>query len=125
MAGSLHQDGTLLFGRDKDLELLHEFIEQTSADGDALLLSGAPGVGKTVLLDAAATHATDTGVRVLRASGAEFEADLSFAGLNQVLHPLLEGIGALSPPQRQALEVVLGLGQGSPPDQLPRKRADL
>ena len=118
MAGSFHQDATLLFGRDEDLELLHAFVDQSSSDGDALLLSGAPGVGKTVLLDVVAAHAADAGVRVLRAAGAEFEADLSFAGLNQVLHPLFEDIEGLSPPQREALEVALGLGDGPPPDQL-------
>ena len=58
------------------------------------------------------------GLRVLRAAGAEFEADLSFAGLNQVLHPLFDEIEGLNPPQRAALEVALGLGDGPAPDQL-------
>ena len=65
-----------------------------------------------------AAHSADAGLRVLRAAGAEFEADLSFAGLNQVLHPLLDDIEDLSPPQRTALDVVLGLGEGPAPDQL-------
>ena len=118
MAGSFHQDATLLFGRDQELELLHAFVDQSSANGDALLLSGAPGVGKTVLLSAVEAHAADAGLRVLRAAGAEFEADLSFAGLNQVLHPLFDDIEGLSPPQRAALEVALGLGEGPAPDRL-------
>jgi len=80
-------DARMLFGRDKDLELLRAFVDEPSAHGHALLLSGAPGVGKTVLLDSAARHARDVGMRVLRAAGTEFEADLSFSGLNQVLHP--------------------------------------
>jgi DNA-binding CsgD family transcriptional regulator len=112
------QDATALFGRDKELEVLHAFVQQSSSDGDALLLSGAPGVGKTVLLDAVAAHVAGAGVRVLRAAGAEFEADLSFAGLNQVLHPLFDDIEDLSPPQRAALEVALGLGDGTAPDRL-------
>ena len=118
MGGGFHQDAPLLFGRDKDLELLHAFVDQSSSDGDALLLSGAPGVGKTVLLDAVAAHAVDAGLRVLRGGGAEFEADLSFAGLNQVLHPLFGDIEDLHPPQRAALEVALGLGDGPAPDPL-------
>ena len=118
MVGSFHQDATLLFGRDKELELLDAFVDQSSSTGDAFLLSGAPGVGKTVLLDAAAAHAAEGGVRVLRSAGAEFEADLSFAGLNQVLHPLFDEIEGLNPPQRAALEVALGLGDGPAPDQL-------
>jgi hypothetical protein len=82
------------------------------------VLSGAPGVGKTVLLEAVAAHSADAGLRVLRAAGAEFEADPSFAGLNQVLHPLFDDIEDLSPPQRTALGVALGLGDDSAPDQL-------
>jgi DNA-binding CsgD family transcriptional regulator len=115
---SPHEVATLLFGRDKDLELLHAFVGQSSSDGGALVLSGAPGVGKTVLLEAVAAHSADAGLRVLRAAGAEFEADLSFAGLNQVLHPLFDDIEDLSPPQRTALDVALGLGGGPAPDQL-------
>ena len=115
---SPHDVAMLLFGRDKDLELLHAFVDQSSSDGGGLLLSGAPGVGKTVLLEAAAAHAADAGLRVLRGAGAEFEADLSFAGLNQVLHPLFDDVEDLSPSQRSALEVALGLGDGPAPDQL-------
>jgi hypothetical protein len=116
---SPHEVATPLFGRDKDLELLHAFADQSSSDGGALVLSGAPGVGKTVLLEAVAAHSADAGLRVLRAAGAEFEADLSFAGLNQVLCPLFDDIEDLSPPQRAALEVALGLGDDGPaPDQL-------
>ena len=115
---SPHEVATLLFGREKDLELLHAFVGRSSSDGGALVLSGAPGVGKTVLLEAVAAHSADAGVRVLRAAGAEFEADLSFSGLNQVLHPLFDDIEDLSPRQRTALDVALGLGDGPAPDQL-------
>jgi len=46
----------------------------------ALLLSGAAGMGKTALLADAAASAD--GLRVLRATGAEAEAELPFAGLH-------------------------------------------
>ena len=39
-----------------------------------LLLSGEPGVGKTALLDAAASEAAASGLRVLRAGGATTQA---------------------------------------------------
>jgi hypothetical protein len=70
-----------------------------------------------VLLDAAATHAAAAGMRVVRAAGAEFEADLSFAALNQVLYPLLGGLEQLSALHSKALRVALGLSEGSPADQ--------
>ncbi len=40
-------------------------------------------------MNVVAADARRRGVRVLRAAGAEFEAGLSFAGLHQVLHPVL------------------------------------
>jgi DNA replication protein DnaC len=78
-----------LIGRDDDLEYITAFVDQAAGSGSALLLSGEAGVGKTVLLDAAAAHAETAGSRVLRAAGAEFEGAVSFAGLNQLLRPLL------------------------------------
>ena len=71
-----------LIGRDADLDRVRSFIDQASENGGALLLSGEAGVGKTVLLQAAARYAVAVGAQVLRGSGAEFEASLSFAGLN-------------------------------------------
>ena len=88
------------------------------SDGGALLVSGDAGVGKTALLDVAALHAEAAGTRVVRAVGAEFEAELSFSGLNHVLHPLLDGLAALPPLHRQALSVALGLDAGAPSDRL-------
>lgn len=43
---------------------------------------------------------------------------ISFAGLHQVLQPLLPGLDRLTDPYRTALSVALGLDQGAPSDQL-------
>ncbi|MDT4911844.1 MAG: hypothetical protein QOC66_972 [Pseudonocardiales bacterium] len=110
--------GVELVGRDEDVAFVCDFVESAAIDGGALLLSGDTGVGKTALLDAAARHAESSGVRVVRAIGAQFEAELSFAGLNHVLHPLLDGLGELPPLQREALSVTLGLESGTPPERL-------
>ena len=107
-----------LFGRDTELEQLDAFIATVAVSGGGLLLTGDAGVGKSVLLDATAARATAQGARVLRAAGAEFEADMSFAGLNQLVHPLREELGRLSDRFSQALEVAAGLQDGTPPDQL-------
>jgi DNA replication protein DnaC len=77
-----------LVGRVEELERIRSFLDEASADGGALLVSGDAGVGKTVLLDAAADMALADGSRVLRASGVEFEADVSFSRLNEALLPL-------------------------------------
>ncbi len=64
---------------------------------------GDPGVGKTELLNAAATIASAAGTRILRAAGVEFEAEISFSGLNQVLLPLFDALpSAPGRPARRA-----------------------
>lgn len=99
-----------LVGREREFERIRSFLARAAADGDALVLSGEPGVGKTVLLDAAAEEASAAGTRLLRAAGAEFGADVAFAGLNQLLRPLREDVGQLGAAHRRALSAVLGIG---------------
>ncbi|MDQ0913682.1 DNA-binding CsgD family transcriptional regulator [Streptomyces canus] len=107
-----------LVGRDRELELLRSYVDQVLGRGGVLVLSGEPGVGKSVLLDAAATAATAAGALVLRSDGVEFLADLSFAGLNHVLEPLLHEYDGLDPVHREALTVALGASDGAPVDRL-------
>jgi DNA-binding CsgD family transcriptional regulator/tetratricopeptide (TPR) repeat protein len=107
-----------LIGRSGELAAIGAFLDHARTDGAALLIFGEPGAGKTVLLDAAAGMALAAGTRVLHASGVEFEADLSFAGLHQVLLPLHEGFARLGRPHRDALNVALGFGTGQVPDRL-------
>ncbi len=108
-----------LTGRAGELELIRSFVSTAAVRGGVLLLSGEPGVGKTALLDAAAADASASGLRVLRAGGAEFEADISFSGLNQLLLPLLEDLSRrLDGSLRDVLSVALGLVEGPPADRL-------
>jgi DNA-binding CsgD family transcriptional regulator len=109
---------TALAGRDEDLGVIRAFLGEVSAGGAALLLTGEPGVGKTALLDAAQERAMAAGVRVLRAAGARFEADVSFSGLSQVLLPLGEELARLNATQREALKIAQGLAAGPPSDRL-------
>src|SRR6187200_1503184 len=103
-------------GRGAEIDLLQSFIDRARLGGEALVLVGDAGVGKTALLDIAARRASSLGARVVRAAGAEFEADISFSALHLSLLPLLEGIDELSPLHREALSVALGLGEGQCPD---------
>ncbi|WP_405672965.1 ATP-binding protein [Streptomyces sp. NBC_01530] len=52
--------------RDREPELLRSYVDQLLGRGGVLVLSGEPGVGKSVLLDTAATAA---GALVLRSDG--------------------------------------------------------
>ena len=105
-----------LFGRCPELSLIESFLDGGAAHGGALLLVGDPGCGKTVLLDAAAEVASTRGTSVLRAAGAEFDADVSFSGLNQALFPLSGEFGTLNEVHCHALRTALGFGGGAPAD---------
>ena len=85
---------------------------------EVLAVAGDPGVGKTALLEYAVKEAD--GFQVTRASGAEWETDMAYAGLQQLCAPLLGRLDALTTPQRTALETAFGLraGDGAPPDPL-------
>jgi len=76
----------------------------------ALVIRGEAGVGKTALLDYAAAAA---GMKVLRGTGIESEAELPFAALQLLLRPGLGRLDGLPPPQAQALRGAFGLA-GTP-----------
>ncbi|MET9340371.1 AAA family ATPase [Nonomuraea sp. NPDC003804] len=107
-----------LVGREAELEQLSRFLSVVEGRGRALLLGGDPGVGKSALVAAAAELAGASGMRVLRAAGSEFEADVSYSCLNQLLLPLHADMERLPPPLREALSVALGFGVGAPTDAL-------
>ncbi|MCF4136454.1 AAA family ATPase [Streptomyces sp. Tue 6430] len=111
-------DLTGLVGRDRELGELATFLDTVASDGAALLLVGDPGVGKTALLDAAAGLAVAKGVQVVRGSGDEYETDISFAGLHQLVGSLSHGLGRLPHSMREAIEVALGLDVGPAPSRI-------
>ena len=82
--------------------------------GAVLLVTGSPGLGKTALLGYAADAAS--GMRVLRATGAEFEQRFAWAALHQLLHPVLGDLGGLPDEQAAALRGALRLGRSTGDD---------
>ena len=78
------------------------------------MVRGEAGVGKTALLDYLAEHAS--GSRVAHASGVEAEMELAYAGVHQLLTPMLEHLERLPGPQREALRTAFGLSAGPAPD---------
>ncbi|MEU7458282.1 AAA family ATPase [Streptosporangium roseum] len=107
-----------LFGRDTELGQLSDFLASVSRSGGSRLISGEAGVGKSALMSCAAELAVLSGMRVLRASGSEFEAEVSYASLNQLLLPIHDDLERLPPGPREALSVALGFGAGPSPDAL-------
>ncbi|MFB6891356.1 AAA family ATPase [Kitasatospora sp. NPDC056327] len=102
-----------MVGREPEQEVLAGFV--TAPGGRALVVGGEAGVGKSALLDHAAALAAADGHRVVGAAGAEAEWELPYAGLHQLLHPLLPDIGRLDDEHRGVLDVVFGRSAGPPP----------
>jgi hypothetical protein len=111
--------GVSLVGRGEELSRLRELVTPPYAENRALLMLGDPGLGKTVLLAAAVREASRAGVRVLAAAGRESEQDLAFAGLHQLLHPVLDRVGALPARPGEALRGAFAISEDPvPPDAL-------
>ncbi|HEX2576496.1 MAG TPA: ATP-binding protein, partial [Aquihabitans sp.] len=107
-----------LVGRARDLEAILAVVPTARSGGGSLLVVGDPGIGKSTLLDVVAEEAAGAGTRVLRASGAEFEAEVAFAALHQLLLPLHERFGALDAVHQQALDAIVSPSSGAGPDRL-------
>src|SRR5579863_1669705 len=103
--------------RDRRAEcgVLDQLISAVRAGGSrVLVVRGEPGVGKSALLDYLAGRAA--GCWVLRAAGVESEMELAFAGLHQLLAPVLDRADALPVLQRDALKTAFGVSTGPAPD---------
>jgi DNA-binding CsgD family transcriptional regulator len=105
-----------LLGRDRELAELYAFVDGIEERGGALVVRGEAGIGKSALLAAGKERAQQQGVKVLSTTGALSEAQLAFAGLHQLLLPLLGGLDLLPDPQRRALEAAFGIAEGDAPD---------
>jgi ATP/maltotriose-dependent transcriptional regulator MalT len=105
-----------LVARDAVLLAISDALTAAAERGDAILLLGEPGIGKTSCLAAAEAMAREAGHLVLGTAGNEAEAHLSFAGLHRLLRPLLASTDALPDIQRVALLAALGMHEGGPGD---------
>jgi DNA-binding CsgD family transcriptional regulator len=104
-----------LLGRQREREVLDRLLEAASGGhGSVLAVYGEAGVGKTALLEYAVETASDFGVA--RTIGVEGEMELAFAALQQLCSPSLDIMERLPDPQRDALEVALGLSAGRTPN---------
>jgi DNA-binding CsgD family transcriptional regulator len=107
-----------IVGREAQFSRLRTVVDTVRTQGQALVLLGDAGMGKTVLLADASQRARAAGLRVLWATARESEANLAFAGLHQLLSPVLDGAADLPERQRQALWGALGLAAESGADRL-------
>jgi AAA ATPase domain len=80
--------GPLLLGREPECAAIGTLLADARAGaGRALVVRGEAGIGKSALLEYARQRAAP--MMVLSAAGVEAEADLAFAGLHELLRPVL------------------------------------
>ena len=112
--GSTHRGP--LFGRVEEVQLLTSLLDGVEGTGDALVIRGDPGVGKSRLLFEAAAIARDRGFMVLSTAGVQSEAHLAFAGLHQLLRPVRSSLERLPEMQRTCLDTAFGLRDDPAPE---------
>jgi DNA-binding CsgD family transcriptional regulator len=101
--------------RHSECEVLDRLLDAIRrGESRVLVMRGDAGVGKTALLEYAVERAS--GCRVARAAGVQSEMELPFAGLQQLCAPMLDRLGRLPAPQRDALRTAFGLSADEPPD---------
>ena len=109
-AGKEALPGIAVVGRATERATIDDLLAAASrAESGALVLAGPPGIGKSTMVQYAIDAAP--GFRVLRISGVESEMALGYAGVHQLVLPILDGLPRLPVPQRVALEAVLGRTQ--------------
>jgi DNA-binding CsgD family transcriptional regulator len=127
MASPGLQQASPLLGRDPECAAIDGLLDDARAGiGGALVVRGEAGIGKSALLDYARQRAgpADAAGRqgapmtVLSAAGVEAESDLAFAGLHELLRPVLGYLGELPESQAQALAGALGLAPSTHADRL-------
>jgi DNA-binding CsgD family transcriptional regulator len=105
----------MFVGRERERARIDRLLHDARAGrSGALLLHGEAGIGKTALMRWAIGQAS--GMRVLRARGIETESDIPFAGLAELVTPLLDGLGDIPEVQARALRGALALGPATPHD---------
>ncbi|WP_162641542.1 LuxR family transcriptional regulator [Streptosporangium sp. 'caverna'] len=105
-----------LFGREREMAQVDELVDRGRTQGGTLLVRGAAGIGKSALLTVADERAAARGLVVLSASGVQGETYLAFAGLHQLVQPLLGSVRELPVRQREALLGAFGLDEVRDPE---------
>ncbi|HEY3408575.1 MAG TPA: AAA family ATPase [Propionicimonas sp.] len=99
----------LLIGREAVLGQLLDGLRNESSQAAGFGLIGEPGVGKSALLGVVADHARAAGFTVLSARGTQAESHLPYAGLHQLIAPILSRAQHLPVQQRRSLLAGFGM----------------
>ena len=103
---------TAVIGREREQSAIQSLIATVGDGPQALVLSGEPGIGKTVLWEEGLSGAKQQSRRVLVHRSVEAETSLSFTALSDLLAPVFDDVASsLAPLRRRALEVALLLSE--------------
>ncbi len=108
-----------IIGRGEELLRLDGFLAAVPAGGQAVLLEGDAGIGKTALWQEGDRLARERGFRCLTARSTQAETRIAFATIGDLFAPAVEDtLPRLMPVQRRALESALLLREpdGPPPE---------
>jgi AAA ATPase domain len=84
--------GCILLERDQELERIGVCLQRARlGHGEALVVDGPAGIGKTIVLASGRDAAESAGFRVLRARGAELEREFAFGVVRQLVEPVIAG----------------------------------
>jgi DNA-binding CsgD family transcriptional regulator len=108
--------GPELIEREQEFAVLDALVDRLRDGGGAVVVRGEAGIGKSALLQRVRRRAEARGARTLATVGVESEAELAFAGLHQLLRPVIGALTQQPESLRQALEAALGLGVDDKPD---------
>jgi DNA-binding CsgD family transcriptional regulator len=105
-----------LIEREQECAVLDALVDRLRDGGGTVVVRGEAGIGKSALLQRVRLRAQAQGARPLVSVGVESEAELAYAGLHQLLRPVIDALAQLPESQRQTLEAALGLGVDLKPD---------
>src|ERR1700734_2658010 len=107
----------MLVGRSRESAQIDGLLNEVRGGaGRALAVLGEPGIGKTALLQYAKRQAAD--MKRLSIVGVAAEAALPYAGLHELLRPVLWGLEVLPARQSRAIKLALGAGGDDATDAL-------
>ena len=108
---------SMLVGRHDERARIDQLLQEAAdGRGGALVVRGEAGIGKTALLEYARSGAG--AATVVSTTGVESEVELAFAGLADILRPLLGSLPKLPDLQAEVVRTALALGPSRPIDRL-------
>jgi DNA-binding CsgD family transcriptional regulator len=115
----------MLVGRRAERDRIDRLLDEAAAGrGGALVIRGEAGIGKTALVQYARDRAARTAT-VVQATGVESELELPFAGLADVLRPLLSCVDELEDSQQELVRGLVGIGPPRAADRFAQATASL